>query len=149
MENTLIAIHNILRWMVLLSALYAITKSVRGLMFNRPFTSQENRSHAIFVASCHLQLLLGIILYFIGPRVQAALQNGMGEAMKNSESRFWAVEHIIGMITGILIIQIGRIVSKKAANDASKHRKAIIYFSIGLLIILLTIPWKYSPLIRL
>lgn len=142
MYATLLTVHNLLRWAVLLGGLYAITKSVLGIMHKRDFTKQENLSHALFVGFCHLQLLLGLILYFISPVVDQALANGMGAAMKDPASRFVAVEHISTMIIAIVLIQVGRTLSKKQTEAMAKHKKAVIFFSIGLILILSCIPWK-------
>lgn len=142
MYATLLTVHNLLRWAVLLGGLYAITKSVLGIMHKRDFTKQENLSHALFVGFCHLQLLLGLILYFISPVVDQALANGMGAAMKDPASRFVAVEHISTMIIAIVLIQVGRTLSKKQTEAMAKHKKAVIFFSIGLILILSRIPWK-------
>jgi uncharacterized protein YacL len=142
MYATLLSVHNLLRWAVLLGGLYAITKSVLGIMHKRDFTKQENLSHALFVGFCHLQLLLGLILYFISPVVDQALANGMGAAMKDPASRFVAVEHISTMIIAIVLIQVGRTLSKKQTEAMAKHKKAVVFFSIGLILILSRIPWK-------
>ena len=142
MYATLLTVHNLLRWAVLLGGLYAITKSVLGIMHKRDFTKQENLSHALFVGFCHLQLLLGLILYFISPVVDQALANGMGAAMKDPASRFVAVEHISTMIIAIVLIQVGRTLSKKQTEAMAKHKKAVVFFSIGLILILSHIPWK-------
>lgn len=142
MYATLLTVHNLLRWAVLLGGLYAITKSVLGIMHKRDFTKQENLSHALFVGFCHLQLLLGLILYFISPVVDQALANGMGAAMKDPASRFVAVEHISSMIIAIVLIQVGRTLSKKQTEAMAKHKKAVVFFSIGLILILSRIPWK-------
>jgi hypothetical protein len=142
MYATLLTMHNLLRWAVLLGGLYAITKSVLGIMHKRDFTKQENLSHALFVGFCHLQLVLGLILYFISPVVDQALANGMGAAMKDPASRFVAVEHISTMIIAIVLIQVGRTLSKKQTEAMAKHKKAVVFFSIGLILILSRIPWK-------
>ena len=144
MYSTLLMLHNLLRWGVLFGGLYAITKSVLGIINKRDFTAAENRAHLIFVIFCHTQLLIGLILYFISPVVSEALNSGM--VMKNPAYRFVAVEHIATMIIAIALIQIGRTLSKKATDAASKHKKAIIYFGIGLLLILSRIPWNKAML---
>lgn len=142
MYATLLTVHNLLRWAVLLGGLYAITKSILGIMHKRDFTKQENLAHALFVGFCHLQLLLGLILYFISPVVDQALANGMGAAMKDPASRFVAVEHISTMIIAIVLIQVGRTLSKKQADAMAKHKKALVFFSIGFILIISRIPWK-------
>lgn len=148
MYSIILPLHNLLRWGVLLFGVYAITKSALGLIHHRPFSKQANIAHAIFVGFCHLQLLLGITLYMISPNVDAALANGFGAAMKDSYSRLIVMEHISVNVIAIAFIQIGRTLSKKAIEPATKYKKSLIFFSIGLLLILSRIPWQYSPLFR-
>ncbi|MBP9690413.1 MAG: hypothetical protein KBE91_12420 [Bacteroidia bacterium] len=141
MYVSILTIHNILRWGVLLAGLYAITKAALGVINKRDFTKTDNISQAIFVGFCHAQLLIGLILYFISPRVSEALANGMGAAMKNADARFMAVEHISTMVIGIVLIQVGRTLSKKQTVALAKHKKALVFFSIGFVLILSRIPW--------
>ncbi|MES2559133.1 MAG: hypothetical protein V4590_05300 [Bacteroidota bacterium] len=148
MYATILFLHNLIRWGVLLGGLYAITKSALGLIHKREYTSKENMAHTLFVAFCHAQLLLGIILYMVSPRVDQALANGFGAAMKNADDRFLVLEHIMTMVIGVAFIQIGRTLSKKATDAMAKHKKSLIFFSIGLLLILSRIPWQNSPLFR-
>lgn len=147
MYSTLLILHNLLRWGVLLFGLYAIIRSAAGIS-KKNFTSADSKAQVFFVMFCHTQLLLGLVLYFISPNVNAALANGMGAAMKDSYSRLIAVEHISVMVIAIALIQAGRSISKKATDPVAKHKKALIFFSIGILLILSRIPWSYSPLFR-
>lgn len=148
MYSTILIVHNILRWGVLLGGVYAITKSALGIIHKREYTAKENMAHTIFVAFCHAQLLLGIILYMISPNVDAALANGFGAAMSDKAQRFIVLEHIVAMVLGVAFIQIGRTLSKKATDAMVKHKKSLIFFSIGLLLILSRIPWQNAPLFR-
>lgn len=140
METGLVHLHNLLRWGVLLFGLYAITKSVLGIIHKREFTSKENLAHVLFVVFCHTQLVLGLVLYFIGPTMVGIRASG-GNVMKDAALRFWAVEHLVAMVIGIVLVQVGRSLSKKETDPMKKHRKAVIFFVLGLLIILSRIPW--------
>ena len=140
MYDILIIIHNILRWGVLIAGVYAITKASRGVMNKSDFTKTDNRSQVIFVMICHTQLLLGLILYFISPVVTKAFQSG--QMMTNPDFRFVAFEHIATMIIAIALIQVGRSLSKKAADSVLKHKIALRYFVIGMILILARIPWS-------
>jgi hypothetical protein len=148
MYITILTIHNIIRWGVLIGGLYSITRSAMGLVNKTDFTASQNRTHAIFVGFCHLQLLVGVTLYLISPNVKAALSNGFGAAMKDSYSRLIVLEHITVNIIAVALIQVGRTLSKKAVDSVTKHKKSLIFFSIGLLLILSRIPWHNSPLLR-
>ena len=75
------------------------------------------------------------------PRTQAAFAD-MGAAMKDSILRYFAVEHMLAMLIAVVLIQMGRTLSKKAADDSSKHRKVAIYTGVALLIILISLAPK-------
>ena len=121
----------------------AIVKSVMGMSSGNKFEGIDNKLSLFAMISVHVQLLLGLGLYFISPYVKAAMEAGMGEAMKDSVMRFWLVEHLFGMLIGITLITIGRIASKKATEDKAKFKKIAVYFTLGLLAILITIPWPF------
>ncbi len=141
MDNLLLVSHNVLRWAVILFGLYAITKAVRGVIFKQEYTPNHNLSATLFVASVHLQIVLGLFLYVA--RGWAANLSNMGEAMGNATTRFWTVEHAFTMILAAVLIQIGRSKSKKATEIAKKHKLAAIFFTIGFILILLMIPWPF------
>jgi len=135
-------IHSWLRWLVLFFAIWAILRAVSGWLGGRKtYTGLDNGSAAAFVGSLHLQLLIGLILYFISPLGFPAIQNsGMGTVMKNSALRFYAIEHITTMIIAVVLAQIGRSRSKRA-KGVRKHRIASIFFIIALVLILARVPW--------
>jgi hypothetical protein len=141
MDNLLLVSHNVLRWAVILFGLYAITKAVRGVLFKQEYTSNHNLSATLFVASVHLQIVLGLFLYVA--RGWAAKLGHMGDVMGNATSRFWTVEHAFTMLLAAVLIQIGRSKSKKATEIAKKHKLAAIFFTIGFILILLMIPWPF------
>ena len=140
MYEILLLLHSWLRWVVLGAGLYAIYNNYSGWQAQRKFTDSDKRLNTIFIASLHTQLVLGFILYFISPMMDVILAD-MSASMKDKGSRFWAVEHMTGMILGIIIAQVGNIKSKKQSSDTSKFKTAFIYFLIGLLLILLMIPF--------
>jgi hypothetical protein len=67
----------------------------------------------------------------------------MGVVMKDSASRFWAVEHLTGMIIGIVLITLGKTVARKNFTDTLKHKRSAILYTLALVIILLSIPWPF------
>jgi L-asparagine transporter-like permease len=61
--------------------------------------------------------------------------------MSDPVVRFWAVEHMSGMLIGIILITIGRARGKRKDTDLAKHKTFAIFYIIGLIIILAMIPW--------
>ena len=91
-----------------------------------------------------VQLLVGLIIYAaLSPTTQAALAD-FGAAMKDSQLRFFAVEHLVGMVAAAALIHIGR---KKSGSvtAGSRHKVALIFFALAIVIMLLSIPWPFGP----
>ncbi|WP_019948648.1 hypothetical protein [Hymenobacter aerophilus] len=141
MYPTLLLLHSWTRWLVLIFGLIAIFRAFSGWQNRRPYVGADNGMAASFVGSMHLQLLLGLILYFVSPVGAKAFETAGSAVMKDATGRFFAMEHLVMMILAVIIAQVGRIVSKKATDPVLKHKKAFIWFSVALVIVLLMIPW--------
>lgn len=143
MYNTLLFIHSWLRWVILVMAVVVLFKSLMGWLNKSNYTKGDNALSASFVGFMHLQLLLGLLLYFVySPFGLKAIQNsGMGAAMKNAMVRYWAVEHIMVMIIAVIIAQIGRSKAKKMTDAVRKHKTSFIFFAIAIALILSRIPF--------
>ncbi|MDQ3395734.1 MAG: hypothetical protein M3512_16730 [Bacteroidota bacterium] len=149
MYNTILIIHSWTRWFVLIFALIAIIKAFRGWQGNLKFEKSDSSIGGMFVGTMHLQVLLGLLLYFwLSPDTDIAFSD-FGAAMKNPTLRFWAVEHIIGMVIAVVVAQVGRNKSKTATEDIQKHRKTFIYYLISIVIVLLSMPYVIRPLFRI
>jgi len=143
MHTILLEIHSILRYVVLILLVISIVKSAKGLIANSDYSSKNYKLDLFAMIATHTQFLLGIILYFVSPIVKAGLSN-MGATMKDDVLRFWTVEHSLMMLFGIVLITVGRKLSKKAATAALKHKRIFIFFGLGLILILISIPWPFS-----
>lgn len=142
MYETFLFIHSWLRWIVLVLALLVIVKSFLGWQGKKTYGKGDNALSASFVGSLHLQLLIGLVLYFfLSPITTSAFQD-FGGAMKAASIRYWAVEHIFVMILAVIIAQIGRTRSKKAGTDVKKFKNATIFYLIALILILSRIPFN-------
>lgn len=137
--------HNILRWVVLLSALVTLYAVFGGMLRRQAWGVLQRVSGLVFSSAVGLQIVLGLVLYGISPITLGAMKD-MSAAMKNSMMRFYAVEHIFIMILAFVAAQLGYSLSKRSDNDARKYRIAAIGYSLAVLLILAGIPWKYSLL---
>ena len=84
--------------------------------------------------STHLQLLIGLILFFVSPVVQFS-----GAAMKDATTRYWLVEHNTAMLIAIVLITLARTTSKKMADGPSRHKRMFVFNLIALAIIVVAI----------
>jgi hypothetical protein len=138
MYGALLPIHSLLRWALLLLLLAAIIKSLSGLLSKSTYGPSDNKTSLFLMISAHLQLVVGLLMFFVSPMVQFT-----GEAMKSAELRFFTMEHSTMMIIAIALITMGRILSKKAQSDRTKHLRSFIFFTLALLIIFMMIPWPF------
>jgi hypothetical protein len=145
MYDLLLFAHSWLRWLVLLAVLMAVARAAGGVSTRRPWTPVDDRAGLWMTASLDLQMLIGIVLYgFLSPVTKSAFVD-MAAAMRAAPIRFFVVEHPVGMIVAIALAHIGRGRVGKAATSEAKHKTALIFFGLALLVLLLSIPWPVGP----
>jgi hypothetical protein len=143
--NVMLHVHSVGRWIVLLLLLFAIFNSL--IAGSRPFIKSDNRLGLFVTIAADLMLLVGLYLYFVGPRGYKLFENSsMSEVMKNASLRFYAVEHIAGMLIAIILLHIGKAQARKQMSDRAKHRRTMIFYFLALLIILVSIPWPFREI---
>ncbi|MGF6927672.1 hypothetical protein QFZ48_003172 [Chitinophaga sp. W2I13] len=135
-------VHSFLRWAILLAGLWAVIRSLKGVTGKTPFTAADSKAGLFFMIFCDLQLVVGLILFFMSKTVQTGLAD-MGAAMKNPAVRFFTVEHEVMAIIAIALVHIGKSKIKKAATDARKHKLGLIFFGLAFIVILALIPWPF------
>lgn len=146
MYNTLLALHSLTRWLVLVSLVFAIFCSYFGWLLNRPYLKFDNSVRHVTATIAHIQLVLGIWLYFISPITSYFLHH-FNTAVHERTIRFFGMEHVTMMLIGITVITIGSAKAKRKNTDREKFKTMAVWFTIALLIILSSIPWSFSPLI--
>ena len=144
MLSITLIVHTLLRWVVLLTGIAAAARGIMGGK-GKAWTAADSRAGLLFIAVLDLQLLLGLLLYlFLSPTVRTAFVN-IGAAMKDPMLRFFLVEHMAGMLVAITLAHIGRARTKKATSDDRKFRAAAVFYTLALVVILLSIPWPGMP----
>jgi uncharacterized membrane protein YcfT len=135
-------VHSLLRWIVILACLWALLRVWSGFAERSEWTRKDQTAGLIFTSLLNLQFILGLILYGISPITRSAMAN-FAACMKDSTLRFFAVEHLAGMLLAVVIAQAGYSISKRAATDRGKFLRATIAYSIAALLILASIPWPF------
>ncbi|MBK7764233.1 MAG: hypothetical protein IPI46_12955 [Bacteroidetes bacterium] len=142
--ETLTILHSVLRWLLLIVLIVAVYKAFTGMQNKSAFTDSDNKSGLLLTILTDSQLIIGLVLYFMGPWGLKNIQNqGMAVVMKDGFQRFFAVEHILMMLIAIVLIHVGRAKSKKANDDVAKHKMAFWFYFIALVLILASIPWPF------
>ena len=130
--------HSGLRWLFLLIIIFAIVNAIRKWKSGEKFGAKDKLLSIFTIALTHTMGILGIILLFITDKIQ--FTEGF---MKNDMYRFYLTQHAFGMVLAIILITIGYSKVKKAAKDRAKFRKTAVWFTISLLIVLISIPWPF------
>jgi hypothetical protein len=132
--NTLLLLHSITRYLVLIALLGVIFQSLVGMLQAKPFTKLDDKASLWLFIFTHTQLLFGLILYFTSPLVVFS-----SASMKDATARYWLVEHNSMMLIAIVLITMARITAKKLPTDAAKHKRLFIFNALAFLIIILSI----------
>jgi len=134
MNTGFLHLHNILRWVILITLLLSIYKL---------FVKQDalKTSKILFIAS-HTTLLIGLYQYFVSSLLgfKAIQTAGMKTVMGDSVSRFWGMEHAFTMIIAIILITIGHIRYKKSGKAGLTQ----VLYLLALVFILLMTPWPFK-----
>lgn len=137
-------LHSGFRYLVFILLILALVQALIGLFGKKSYTETNRKINLFALISAHIQLLTGIILYFVSPLVQL---NNMSAAMKDTILRYWTVEHWVMMVFAIVLITVGHAKSKKAIDAINKHRAIAMYYGLAILVILAAIYQSGRPLI--
>lgn len=138
-------LHSIVRWLALIAGVAAVVRAFVSSRRGEAYGKGHKALGSAFVGALHLNFVIGILLYAVfSPLTKIAFQNVAG-AMASSALRFFFVEHPLGMLIGIAIASIGAGKVRRAKDDAVKHKRALVYFGIALLVIVASIPWPFYP----
>ena len=144
--NALVHIHSVGRWVVLILLVFGILNSL--IAGSRPYIRTDNRLGLLLTTAADLMFLVGVILYFFGDRGYKLIQrNGFNVVAKDAFLRFWALEHMAGMLIAIILIHIGKSQGRKHISDKAKHRRTMIFHLVALLITLVSVPWPFRHLV--
>ncbi|MDR6564162.1 MULTISPECIES: hypothetical protein [unclassified Arcicella] len=135
-------IHKTLFFVVIILGLIVLVRAAMGLTSKSEFTDTDRKLGLFFLISNHTQLLIGLVLYlFLSPFGIKAFTDFGSEVMKIAEYRKIAVEHIFTNIIAIALITVGYSKNKRATDAIVRHKNALIFFGLGLILLLSRIPW--------
>jgi len=132
--------HSGLAYLALLALVLVIIWALVGALSGRDFQEKDRKIALIAFILCHIQLLVGLILYFVSPLGYSLLAGG--GAMADATARLTALEHPLINILAIVLISVGFIRAKKLESSTAKFRSIYMMYAIGLVLILSRIPWS-------
>ncbi len=140
MNQALLNVHSYLAYAALILLVLASINAIVGLTSKKFFKDNDLRLSLFTLIICHTQLLVGLIVYFVSEKgFQAFAIEG---AMKNAALRLTMLEHPLINIIALALITIGWSKHKKEESNNGKFKKIAIFYTLGLLLILLRLPWS-------
>lgn len=127
MYNFLKSAHSGWRYIVFALLVIAVINALMGWFGKKNYTEGNRKLNLFTLISAHIQLLFGLVLYFLSPLTKGAMSDPL--------YRYWKVEHISMMILAIVLITVGNSKSKKVVDGVAKHKNIAIFFGIGLVLI--------------
>ncbi len=136
MYETIKNVHSILAYAALGLLLLASFNAIFGLSSKKLFKDKDLRLSLFTLIICHIQLLIGLVLYFDSPLGADQLGN-----MKDAAMRLTSLEHPLINIIALALITIGWSKHKKEESNNGKFKKIAVFYTLGLLLILSRLPW--------
>lgn len=133
--------HSYVAYLALIVLIIAAVNALMKYSSKAEFKDSDRKLSLFGLIFTHIQLLVGLILYFVSPNVKVFTMS-MGEIMKDSNLRLYAIEHPFINIVAVILITIGFSKHKKATTSTGKFKSIAILYTIGLLLILSRIPWS-------
>ncbi|MCC5941492.1 MAG: hypothetical protein JJU37_08110 [Balneolaceae bacterium] len=135
-------LHSFLAYILLAALIFSLIYAIIKFVKRSPFNEKVRKVALIGFIASHLQLLIGIVLYVVSPWGLSSLS---GDIMQDSFARLLALEHPLTMLIGIVLISVGYIKAKKPGDDARRFKTIILFYTLGLILILSRIPWQVWP----
>lgn len=123
-------------YVALILLVFAVLNSVLGLTSSKEFTAKDRKIALFGLIAIHIQLLVGLVLYFVSPLGMS------GFNMKDAALRLTSMEHPLINVIAIALITIGWSKHKKLTENSAKFKKIAVMYGLGLVLILLRLPWS-------
>lgn len=136
--------HSVVRWLLLAGIAYSLFRAYKGFRSRATFSKMDNAARHWTATIAHIQLIIGILIYSQSPVIHYFWKNTK-EAIHALDTLFFGLIHILLMLTAIALITIGSSLARRKKDDQDKFKTMLTWFAIALLIILIAIPWPFSP----
>lgn len=141
MSPYVLALHNVIRWLVLLAGAWTVVLAWRGWLGRRPWTPNEARATRAFLGMLDFQFAIGLVLYlFFSPVTREGFRD-IGAGMADAPVRYFLVEHPVIMVAALAVAHVGSVQVRRAATDADRFQRASIWFGLAFAAIAGFVPW--------
>ncbi|MFD0834539.1 hypothetical protein ACFQ0I_02080 [Mariniflexile aquimaris] len=141
MYNVVKNLHSYWAYLVVIILIIAVANAIIKAVGDKEYEAKDFRISLFTLIVSHIQLLIGLVLYFVSPRFELWAELG-GEVMKNALARLYLVEHPLVNIIAVALITIGYSKHKKKLTSKFKLKTLAIYYTLALVLLLSRIPWS-------
>lgn len=142
MYETVKSLHSYWAYLVLIVLIIATVNALIKTFGDKEYEANDFRKSLFTLIVSHIQLLIGLVLYFVSPRLQMFGEMGMGDIMKDAVNRLYLVEHPLINIIAVALITMGYSKHKKKLTSKAKLKTIAIFYTIALVLFLSRIPWN-------
>ena len=142
MYETVKFLHSYWAYLTLLILVVSTFNALIKFFGNKEFGAFDFRVSLFTLIVSHIQLILGIVLFFSAGYISIISSSGMGDIMKNAELRSNIIEHPLTMIIAVTLITMGYSKHKKKLTSKPKFKLLAIFYTLALVFVLAKIPWE-------
>jgi hypothetical protein len=146
MYPIILSTHSWLRWAVVVLSVWTFASAALS-MVSVALTGEPARSPSkitpslLFTIAIDLQLVLGLLLYFVFSPATTLAMSDMASAMQNAPWRYWVAEHPTMMVLAVVFAHVARVVGRKPGSP----RAALVWSGLALAALLVGTPWPFMP----
>lgn len=138
-------LHSLLRYAILIMAAVVAFQCLAGMLSKKTFKKSNRLSALFLLIFCDLQLVFGLVLYYF-KIIETGIYKSQ-ELMKDTYSRFFAIEHSLSMVIAIVLVHMGYNVAKKNMDDDRKFKRLFWCSFIALCLFMAMIPWQFKQVV--
>ncbi|HEX9827021.1 MAG TPA: hypothetical protein VGA80_10525 [Flavobacteriaceae bacterium] len=142
MYETVKFLHSYWAYLALVILVISTFNALIKYFGNKEFGAFDFRVSLFTLIVFHIQLLIGLVLFFATDYISLISDMGMGEVMKNSLLRSNIIEHPLTMVFAVVLITAGYSKHKKKLTSKPKFKMLSIFYTMALILVLAKIPWN-------
>ena len=141
MYPTIQMLHSLTAYVVLVLLFVALFNAIMGSIKKSDFSPRDFKLTLWALIATHIQVVLGLVLYFISPLGIKSFSSNGAQVMKDATLRLFAVEHISVMLIAAVILTVGYSKQKRTEESAVKFKRISIFYGLAFILVLSRIPW--------
>lgn len=142
MADIITEIHSMVRWLLVILFVVSIARSSIGWLKKKEWLPLDNTLSLILNMAADVQLVLGLVLYFVLSPTTAVILSGFNKALATPGFSFIGIFHPLAMFLAVVLMHIGGKRAQRQLTGTSRHKGTVVTLVISFILILMAIPWN-------